>query len=475
MNFATKTELLPHQVEAVAKLLPTRVGGLFMDMGTGKSRTAIELARLRQAKIDRVIWFCPVSIKATIRYQILTHTDTPASDVCVFDDRITERTTPAAQWYIVGIESMSNSARVILSAFNLVTPDSMVIVDESTFVKGHKAKRTQRITHLAQDCRYRLILTGTPFTQGAVDLYAQMRFLSPKILGYSSWYSFAANHIQWSDRYRGKIESTLNSEWLAAKIRPYVYQVTKEECLTLPVKRYASRICDLTPQQWDAYEQAKVVFAEEMMLEEMEMAAHPQGLQSSVPIFRLFTALQGIVCGFYAERRLPHNRLDLLLSVLDGLPDQRVVIWAKYRISTEEIVAALTDRYGTDQVCEYHGSLRPTKREAELQRWRESGQFLVARQSVGAYGLDLTAAHYVLFYANSFKYSERIQAEDRCHRLGQTEPVTYIDLWAECKIEDRIAAALASKSSVLRDFRAEVDKVKAGRKHHLRQRLQEVI
>ena len=472
MNFATKTELLPHQTEAVVKLLPSRVGGLFMDMGTGKSRTAIELARIRQAKIDRVIWFCPVSIKPTIRYQILTHTDTPASDVCVFDDQITERTVPDAQWFVVGIESMSSSARVILSAFKLVTPDSMVIVDESTFIKGHKAQRTNRITQLAQDCRYRLILTGTPFTQGAVDLYAQMRFLSTKILGYSSWYSFAANHIQWSDRYRGKIERTLNSEWLAAKIRPYVYQVTKEECLSLPVKRHTSRICDLTPQQWEAYAQAKAVFAEEVMLEEME---HPHGLQSSVPIFRLFTALQGIVCGFYGDARLPHKRLDLLLSVLEGLPDERVVIWAKYRISTDEIVAALVARYGAAAVCEYHGSLRPKQREAELRRWRESGRFLVARQSVGAYGLDLTAAHYVVFYANSFKYSERIQSEDRCHRIGQTQPVTYIDLWAECKIEDRIASALAGKSSVLQDFRTEVDKIKTSRKQRLRDWLREAI
>lgn len=475
MNFATSTDLLPHQVDAVAKLLPTRVGGLFMDMGTGKSRTAIELARLRQSKIDRVVWFCPVSVKPTIRYQILRHTDCPPDAVCVFDDEITERTLPldSAQWFIVGIESMSSSARVILSAWRLVTADSLVIVDESTFIKGHHAKRTERITRLAQDCRYRLILTGTPFTQGAVDLYAQMRFLSPKILGYSSWYSFAANHIQWSDRYRGKIERTLNTEWLAAKIRPYVYQVTKDEALSLPVKRQTPRLCDLTSEQWAAYEEAKRVFVEEVMLEEME---HPHRLQSSVPIFRLFTTLQSIVCGFAGDERYPHRRLDLLLGVLAEIPaPERVVIWAKYRVSTQEIVEALTRHYGAAAVCEYHGSLNPKRREAELERWRASGRFLVARQSVGAYGLDLTAAHWVVFYANSFKYSERIQAEDRCHRLGQTHPVTYIDLWAECKIEDRVAAALAGKSSVLKDFRAEVDKVKAGRKHKLRQWVEELV
>lgn len=49
-NFETMTELLPYQREAVTKLLPSRVGALFMEMGTGKTRTAIELVRLRQKK-----------------------------------------------------------------------------------------------------------------------------------------------------------------------------------------------------------------------------------------------------------------------------------------------------------------------------------------------------------------------------------------------------------------------------------------
>lgn len=76
--FATKTALLPHQVDAVQKVLPARVGALFMEMGTGKSRTAIELARMRQRKIDKVVWFCPVSLKETVRSEIVKHTDCAA-------------------------------------------------------------------------------------------------------------------------------------------------------------------------------------------------------------------------------------------------------------------------------------------------------------------------------------------------------------------------------------------------------------
>lgn len=465
MSFVTRTELLPHQIEAVAKLLPTRVGALFMDMGTGKTRTAIELARLRAGKIDRVLWFCPVSLKATIRAQIRQHTDCPEAAIHVFTDHTSERHCPEAFWYVIGLESISNSARVVGAVRRLIDPRCMVIVDESSYIKGHRALRTQRVTALAEAVRYRLILTGTPLTQGAEDLFAQMRFLSWKILGYRSWYSFAANHLEYSERYRGMIVRAHNEEWLAAKIRPYVYQVTKDECLTLPEKICAQRYCPLTVDQDAAYASAKERFYEDVM-------AYDDGgsWQSSIPIFRLFTTLQSIVCGWdpASESVLPHFRLNLLKQTLADLPAaESVVIWAKYHHCIRQIAKAFPG------AAMFHGGLSESARHAELARWTAGeARLLIATQAAGGHGLDLTRARYAVFYANGFKYAERIQAEDRQHRIGQRQRVTYISLWAECKIEQRIAGALAAKGNALRRFRDEVDKVKANRKEGLKRLLE---
>ena len=251
-----QTNLYKHQEAAVAKLLPTRVGALFCDMGTGKTRAAIELVYRRRQRIARVLWFCPVSLKETIAYEICKHTD--AGPLCIFDDRTSQRTVPQnALWYVVGIESMSASSRVVLAANSLIDEATCVIVDESSYIKGHASLRTQRITAISERARYRLLLTGTPLSQGVVDLYAQMRFLSPAILGYSSFYSFAANHLEYSDKYPGKIVRAHNVPHLAAKIQPYVYQVTKAECLDLPPKLYDVAYYHLTPEQRGAYQQAK--------------------------------------------------------------------------------------------------------------------------------------------------------------------------------------------------------------------------
>lgn len=450
MTFSTITDLMQHQVPAVAKLLPSRVGGLFMDMGTGKSRTLLELAKLRQDKWDRLFWFCPVSLKETVRHEVLKHTTLGADDIHVFDHK---QAPTDRRLYVVGIESMASSDRVVLAYNALCTERSFVAVDESSYIKGHRAKRTQRITHMSERARYRAVLTGTPFTQGAVDLYAQMTFLSPKILGYNSFWSFAANHLEYEERKdsygrkrrTGRIIRAHNEEYLAAKIAPYTYQVRKDECLDLPDKLHETRYCTMTHEQRELYEEAK----ERFLLE-----SDPDDW-SPISLFRLFTALQTIVCGWWESgeglRTARHSRLAVLMDTLAEIPgDEKVIIWAKYRRSVDEIAAAISDAYGHEYVHLYHGGLNERQRHAELERWRNSyGGYLIATQSAGGHGLTLNESAYSIFYADGYKYSERVQAEDRNHRIGQGRRPVYITLRCERSIDDRIAAALARKGDAL--------------------------
>lgn len=455
-----RTELMPHQTAAVAKVLPSRIGALFMEMGTGKSRTAIELVSRRRDRIDQVIWFCPVSLKETVRQEILKHTDCNVADIHVFTDRTNERNIPVATWYVVGVESMSLSARVTLTVNKLITSRTMVILDESSYIKGHNAMRTLRITKLCERARYRLILTGTPLSQGVVDLFAQMRFLSPKILGYNSFYSFAANHLEYSEKYPGMIVRAHNVPYLAAKIQPYVYQVTKKECLSLPSKLHESRYFGMTMEQRMAYEQAKDEILADMADDDID----------SVAIFRLFGVLQQIACGFWHRRirrgkfemlELYHHRTDMLIDTINGIPgDERVIIWCKYQHDIQQIEAALKSAFGPDCVALFYGGLSEQKRAEQVARFRNGARFFLATQSCGGHGLTLNEAHYAIFYNNAFKYSERLQAEDRCHRIGQEHKVTYIDIHCTNSIDDRIASALASKGNVVEAFKAEVEKVK---------------
>lgn len=470
-SITARTPLLNHQQEAIAKLLPARVGALFMEMGTGKSRTAIELARLRQHKISQIVWFCPVALKQTVRYEILKHTDDTDADICVFNDKTNSRNLPACRWYVVGIESMSASNRVALTVNKLIDDNSLMIVDESSYIKGHKSMRTQRITVMSERARYRLILTGTPISQGIVDLYAQMRFLSPKILGYRSFYSFSRNHLEYSEKYKGLIVESHNTQWIAAKIKPYIYQVTKDECLDLPDKLYETRQVEMTVEQRRLYEAAK----EEILTQDFEEF-------TSYTIFRLFTALQQITCGFWNRKytdiagsscdgliEIEHERIDVLLDTVTSIPvNEKVIIWAKYRYDIAQISRALTDQFGADSVGLFYGDYSEKQRAEQLDKFRQAARFFVATPSCGGHGLTLNEAHYVIFYNNGFKYAERIQAEDRCHRIGQAHKVVYIDIVTDAGIDQRIQKALWSKENAVQQFKADVDRVKATSKDKLR-------
>lgn len=452
MNCSTR--LYEHQQKAVDKIARSRVGALFMEMGTGKTRTAIELVALRQARISNVVWFCPVSLKATIAHEIVKHTDTPTSDICVFDDKSAIGNLPRAMWYIVGIESMSSSDRVTLTTNSIINAKSFVIVDESSYIKGHSSRRTLRITRLSERARYRLVLTGTPLSQGVVDLYAQMRFLSPKILGYRSFYSFAANHLEYSEKFPDMIVRSHNIEYLAAKIHPYVYQVTKNECLTLPSKIYEQRYYSMTRDQRYYYEQAKEEFLE---LAEEQI--------DSYAIFKLFNALQQIVSGYWNrwDRYVTfnHSRLDVLSDIINDIPeDAKVIIWCKYMFSISAIVEMLAHRYSADAVAQFHGSPGEAERQAEIERFRDTARFFVATMSSGGHGLTLNEAHHVIFYENEFKYAHRLQAEDRCHRIGQERKVTYIDIVCNGSIDERIMEAIDDKGNAAASFKRQVDKVK---------------
>lgn len=470
MSFSTTTELMEHQEAAVAKLLPSRVGALFMDMGTGKSRTLLELAAIRQEKFDRLIWIAPVSLMDTARREVLKHTTLRPVDIYVFNSNTTERSIPNdCRVFVLGIESLSASNRVVLAYNKLVTENSFVVVDESGYIKGHRAKRTQRVIHMSARSRYRIVMTGTPYSQGAVDLYSQMMFLSPKILGYSSFWSFASNHLEYEERRMpngerrrtGRIVRAHNEDYLAAKVSPYAYHVRKDECLSLPEKLHETRWCRMTADQRDLYDLAKENF----------LLRHDPDSWSPIEIFRLFGALQTICCGFLGRpseqgdgqtvlKEVSSNRAALLLDTVAQIPEtEPVVIWAKYRYCVDQISEMLASRYGNESVVPYSGKLSQQQRLDAVAKWNGGARFFVATQAIGGHGLnDLVRSCYIIFYADGYKYADRIQAEDRNHRIGQMRRPVYISIRCEKSIDERIDKALRAKENSLRTFHDMVGK-----------------
>lgn len=444
LYFSLKTELYDYQEKAVEKLSHIKVGALYMEMGTGKTRVALELVkqRLEAGKVERVLWLCPCSVKADLRRNLLLH----AVDI----SRIT----------ICGIETLSSSIKANVKLLDMVQKNkTYLIVDESNLVKNHMAKRTRNIIRLAEYCKYKLILNGTPISRNYADLFAQWYILDWRILGYKSYWSFAANHIEYDKRIKRKINRCLNVDYLVKKIAPYTYQIRKDECLELPPKSYQKVYFDLTPAQYEHY----MMVAEQLMFAVDELKPET--------IYRLFSGLQDVTSGFrvktgdhltrkpFFPKPLQNPRIEALMNITDNLT-QKAVIFCKYTQEIEDIVSILNKRYSEGCAVPFHGKTSQKKRQENLDKFSKDVQFLVANKSCAGYGLNLQFCSYEIFYNNDWDYATRAQAEDRVHRIGQNENVHIVDICADETLDERILKCLDRKESLVDSFKDEIEEQK---------------
>ena len=426
-----KTQLLPHQKAAVEKLSKIKIGALYMEMGAGKTRTALELIfqRFEADKINFVIWLCPCSVKNNLMQDIIKH----VGFIPEF-------------FRIEGIESLSSSVRLNSKLLELVTnKDCYIIVDESNLVKNHHTKRSVNIERLASNCKYKLILNGTPISRNEQDLFWQWYILDWRILGYKSFWSFSANHLEYDDY--GKIRKCLNTDYLSRKIAPYSYQIKKSECLVLPDKKYETEYFYLTEWQAEHYEEIKEEYL--FYLDEFKPET----------IYRLFTALQHIVSGrkiVSAYTRSiktkpifenPNNnpRIEALMYVL---PKEKTIIWCKY---TEEI-KVIKDLLG-DSAVMFFGEMNLKKRNAAIEAFRSDATYFIANKACAGYGLNLQFCNKVIYYSNDWDFATRIQSEDRVHRMGQENEVEIIDICADNTIDKRILKCLSRKEALSDSFK----------------------
>jgi len=456
-NFSIKIELLPHQKQAVEKLKPLRVGALFMDMGTGKTLTAIELIRLRSSKIDNVVWFAPAAFVINIKKEILKSTDINEDDIeCIYGGNLSIKGDKCIS--IIGLDSLSQSDRVAGEAYEIVNDKSYIVVDESSYIKNYFSLRTKRLLALTKKTSYRLLLTGTPVTQGAVDLFSQMYFLSPSILGFNSFFAFANQHLVYREIVLGdgsvkrtsEVAQEINPEELADKIAPFAHQARIEECVYLPPKTFSSHYIELSNYQRTLYEQAKLDTLQ--IIDEM-----PDDQDFMPEYFKLQTELQKICSGFISldEKQLSEfNRLNCLIDIIDKHNDDKVIIWSKYVPPTNYIKKILIARYGGKSAITYTGKLKVCEREAQLNKWRDpaGARFLIATHSIGGFSLTLNEAKLMIFYDNMYSYDKRMQPLRRNYRIDQDSETKVIDIVADNTIDEKIMTAIQTKEDYANTF-----------------------
>jgi hypothetical protein len=363
------------------------------------------------------------------------------------------------EWYITNYDYIRTRAnlvrkKLVLDPFldGICTSETLLVLDESSAVKNPKAKQTKASLWIRGRCGRVVLLNGTPISNSPLDMYAQGRIMHPAISGHSSFYTFRAKYavVVQTDAGFPKITGWQNLDDLQRRFAPYVLRRLKKDCLDLPEKLPSvPLIATLTPATWRAYREMRDELCAYLSETTVTMAA-----QAGVKVMRLAQITSGFVGGVETAiydgadtidvepvRQLSHEKLDLYIGWLETQMEQdpslKLVTFMRFRPQLEALVSRLYKTKGLcpENVGQIHGGQPAGERDRALRlldpRTMPKGPAIVAGiTATGSMGLNLTAAHTVVYLSNDFSLKTRLQSEDRVHRPGQHCDVAYFDVVA---------------------------------------------
>ena len=338
----------------------------------------------------------------------------------------------------------------------------MVVLDECHKIKNPQAKRTGAILQCFVDSDYKVIMTGTINANTLADIYIPFYFLNE-----GAQFSTSLNHANSNKRIamtslRDNFteEYSVGSKKLLDEMTDMMasvsVQFSKADCLDLPEKVYRIVDVEMEPNQRKLYDKIERHIMLELQ-EEINETGRVNPTSSFGKIMKLCEAANGWI---YDNQKRPikfpwNPKMKTLLECVDEInfSHSKLVVWCRFVNDIHLIAQELRNKFGYYAVSSIHGGGRchtcgsPTTddRYYKVQQFNDlksEVKIMVIASQVGSHGIDLTGADHEIFYSNSYSKTDRLQAEDRCHRSGMRESLTIQDLIVKNSIDEDIKMAL---------------------------------
>lgn len=451
----TKFPAWHHQKQAFwfAKDLPAAM--LAMDMGTGKSKVAIDLICNRGH--NKILIICPKSVidvwpKEFQKHSIKDYKVVPLDQKSVqkkyevmkenYDDKVVFVVNYESVWRPpLGPEYKKNKQGKKVKVNDGYIIDEcnfdLVVLDESHRIKAPGGKASLYLKHLGKQVPYRLCLTGTPLPHSPLDVYGQYRFLDPGIFGTS--FNRFKNRYAIMGGYGGyEILGYQNDEEFHEKFYSIAYKCDAEDVLDLPEKMFLTRTCQLSSKARKIYDQLAEQFVAEIGDGEITV------LNALSKLLRL----QQITSGYLPDdegniHQIDTSKKELLQDILEDIdPKEPIVVFARFRHDLDnirEVAEKLKRSY-----CELSGRID------QLKEWQEGEYNVIGVQiQSGGVGVDLTRSRYSIYYSLGYSLGDYQQSLARIHRPGQERNTTFIHLIAENTVDEKVEAALQKKKDII--------------------------
>jgi len=321
-----------------------------------------------------------------------------------------------------------------------------VILDESQMIKNPSSKLYHAVTELRAE--HRIVLTGTPIENSLTDLWSQVNFVNPGLLGTLGF--FKKSFVQPIEKKKDEARE----QKLKELISPFILRRTKQEVATeLPPVFEQVRYCNMSEGQRRVYEEEKSL-ARNSILENLEES----GLeQSSMVVLQALTRLRQIanhpaMLEDYAEidsGKFQEVCRDVENVVAEG---HKVLMFSSF-VKHLELFRVSFDQTGLKYACLTGSSTQKQRKTAvqEFQNDRDCPVFLISLKA-GGVGLNLTAADYVFLLDPWWNPAAELQALNRAHRIGQEKNVFVIRFLSGDTIEEKIQRLQQRKRELAETF-----------------------
>ena len=444
-----RAELRPYQVEGfhfLAYLSANHFGGILADdMGLGKTvQTLTWLAWLRaqpdHAKRPSLV-VCPKSVVDNWQAEVARFA--PGLRVHMWHGR--NSATALAEVLATTDLLVINYAqlRSLGAALDKVRWLA-AILDEGQYIKNPESKTARFARALKAD--HRLVLTGTPIENRLLDLWSLMSFAMPGVLG---------NRNQFTTHF-DQAEDPLARRRLSARVRPFLLRRTKGQVATeLPDRIEEDLHCEMDGPQETLY-RAEFKHAQQMLL---RIKTRQDFDKSRFNFLTSLLRLRQICCHpalvDLKQADAESAKLNALLDLLEPLMEEghKVLVFSQF-VSMIELLQPVVAEKGWKHFVLTGATENRGPLVAEFQQTAGAAVFLISLKA-GGFGLNLTAASYVVLFDPWWNPAVENQAIDRTHRIGQTQKVMAYRLLIKDSIEDKIRALQRTKSALANDVLGE--------------------
>lgn len=455
-----------------SKPLIPRGFALFMEMGTRKTSTAINIVDTLHANgfvktcmviVDLSIvdtWVNPDPAAGELaRHSSIRHlTFTAAGSKKTKEAAINSFNTfpfKGMKWIVLNPETIGRIKTVgkkkefvYTEGLEDAKPD-FLIIDESTIIKNHAANRSKLIERLLYSAPYKIIMSGNAIPKGGHEVFGQYKVTDKGIYG-DNFYKFRDKFF--TIDFFNNVDKIIpeKKEEFEALFHSGCFVARKKDCLDLPPKTYEHRTYEMGKEQARAYKEMKVHAITAM--EDLSCSAEV--------VITKYLRLSQIAGGYLPledengklkelRRFKEQPGLDAMMKDIWCLPnDEQFVIWARF----QEEIEMISERLAAGGIANalFYGPTKTKDRIEAKRQFREKEIRAMILSSAGSKGLnDLKGATYVFYYSNNYSAETRQQSEDRNHRSGSKgEKITYTDYLARLDgkktVDDDVLATLKS-------------------------------